>query len=180
MNALIARWRDYVEEKRFQPDLSRAARCTAGFLGPIIAALWWNLPVEATYAAMAAQVIALVDVRGSYPLRLSLLLAMITVLAGAAWLGGAAGIGLGAALGATLILMLVGVALSLALHWLARGGVYLAGGMAAKLMSGADNRPFIHAFLAKREHTELMKDVPVFLITAEDLGLRGALALAIA
>ena len=42
------------------------------------------------------------------------------------------------------------------------------------------NRPFIHAFLAKREHTELMKDVPVFLITAEDLGLRGALALAIA
>ncbi|HRH15098.1 MAG TPA: glucokinase [Azonexus sp.] len=68
----------------------------------------------------------------------------------------------------------------LALHWLARGGVYLAGGMAAKLMSGADSRPFIHAFLAKREHSGLMKDVPVFLITAEDLGLRGALALAIA
>lgn len=125
MNALIARWRDYVEEKRFQPDLSRAARCTAGFLGPIIAALWWNLPVEATYAAMAAQVIALVDVRGSYPLRLSLLLAMITVLAGAAWLGGAAGIGLGAALGATLLLMLVG---GVARHLSPEYGVALANG----------------------------------------------------
>ena len=95
MNAFIARWRDFVEEKRLQPDLSRAARCTAGFMGPVIAALWWELPVEATYAAMAAQVIALVDVRGSYPLRLSLLLAMTAVLAGAAWLGGEAGVGLG-------------------------------------------------------------------------------------
>lgn len=114
-----------MEEKRLQPDLSRAARCTAGFMGPSIAALWWDMPVEATYAAMAAQVIALVDVRGSYPLRLSLLLAMITVLAGAAWLGGAAGIGLGAALGATLILMLVG---GLARHLSPEYGVALANG----------------------------------------------------
>ena len=35
-----------------------------------------------------------------------------------------------------------------ALHWLARGGVYLAGGIAAKLMPRTDCTPFIAAFLA--------------------------------
>ncbi len=106
MNELIARWRDYVEEKRLQPDLSRAARCTAGFMGPMLVAYWWNLPIEATYAAIAAQNIGLVDVRGSYPLRAGLLLAMTAVLASATWLGSVAGAGLVPALGATLLLML--------------------------------------------------------------------------
>jgi glucokinase len=66
----------------------------------------------------------------------------------------------------------------LALHWLARGGVFLAGGIAAKLMPHADNAPFIAAFLAKREHRHLVADMPIFLVTAEDLGLRGTLACA--
>ena len=66
----------------------------------------------------------------------------------------------------------------LALHWLARGGVYLAGGIAAKLMPHADNAPFIAAFLAKREHGELARSMPLRLLTAEDLGLRGTLACA--
>lgn len=66
----------------------------------------------------------------------------------------------------------------LALHWLARGGVYLAGGIAARLMPNTDTAPFIAAFLAKREHHNLVQDMPVYLLTAEDLGLRGALALA--
>ena len=66
----------------------------------------------------------------------------------------------------------------LALHWLARGGVYLAGGIAARLLPYADTAPFIAAFLAKREHRDLVKEMPVYLLTAEDLGLRGALALA--
>ncbi|HQU78124.1 MAG TPA: glucokinase [Azonexus sp.] len=68
----------------------------------------------------------------------------------------------------------------LALHWLARGGVYLAGGMAAKLMPGIDCAPFIDAFLAKREHHDLVHGMPIYLTTAEDLGLLGALALATA
>jgi glucokinase len=68
----------------------------------------------------------------------------------------------------------------LAMHWLARGGVYLAGGMAAKLMPDIDCTPFIDAFLAKREHRDLVLDMPIYLTTAEDLGLRGALALAAA
>ena len=66
----------------------------------------------------------------------------------------------------------------LALHWLARGGVYLAGGIAAKLLPGTDTGPFIAAFLAKREHRSLVQDMPVHLVTDESLGLRGTLALA--
>jgi glucokinase len=66
----------------------------------------------------------------------------------------------------------------LALHWLARGGVYLAGGIAAKLMPDADNAPLVAAFLAKREHGELARSMPLRLLTAEDLGLRGTLACA--
>jgi glucokinase len=65
-----------------------------------------------------------------------------------------------------------------ALQWLARGGVYLAGGIAARLMPHTDNRPFIDAFLAKREHRALALDMPLRLLTVEDLGLRGALACA--
>ena len=67
----------------------------------------------------------------------------------------------------------------LALHWLARGGVYLAGGIAAKLLPHIDSEPFINAFLAKREHAELVAGMPINLLTTEDLGLRGALALAL-
>ena len=66
----------------------------------------------------------------------------------------------------------------LALHWLARGGVYLAGGIAAKLLPGTDATPFIEAFLAKREHRHLALDMPIRLVTDESLGLRGTLALA--
>lgn len=66
----------------------------------------------------------------------------------------------------------------LALHWLARGGVYLAGGIAAKLLPHIDTTPFITAFLNKREHAKLVGDMPISLIMAEDLGLKGALALA--
>lgn len=64
----------------------------------------------------------------------------------------------------------------LAMHWLARGGVYLAGGIAAKLLPHIDAAPFIEAFLAKREHRELVKLMPIQLLTVEDLGLRGTLA----
>jgi glucokinase len=66
----------------------------------------------------------------------------------------------------------------LALHWLARGGVYLAGGIAAKLLPHIDTSPFTAAFLNKREHAELVSDMPIYLLTAEDLGLKGAMALA--
>jgi len=66
----------------------------------------------------------------------------------------------------------------LALHWLAHGGIYLAGGIAAKLLPRVDTSPFIKAFLAKREHQHLIRNIPIHLVTAEDLGVQGALALA--
>lgn len=66
----------------------------------------------------------------------------------------------------------------LALHWLAHGGVFLAGGIAARLMPQLDPAPLVAAFLAKREHQPLVAAMPLHLVTAEDLGLRGALVCA--
>ncbi len=66
----------------------------------------------------------------------------------------------------------------LALQWLARGGVYLAGGVAAKLMGSISPEPFVTAFRDKREHGELVEKMPIHLVRDERLGLLGALALA--
>ncbi len=66
----------------------------------------------------------------------------------------------------------------LALQWLARGGVYLAGGVAAKLLPALSPEPFIRAFRDKREHAGLVEQMPIHLIRDERLGLLGALALA--
>ena len=52
---LIARARDYLERNRLQPDLNRAARSTVAFMVPILSAQWWQLPIEASFAAIAAQ-----------------------------------------------------------------------------------------------------------------------------
>jgi len=66
----------------------------------------------------------------------------------------------------------------LALQWLARGGVFIAGGIAAKLLPALSAQPFLDAFNAKREHWHLAESMPVRLVTEERLGLLGALALA--
>src|SRR5260221_7743602 len=91
MSVSVAPFSGYLERERLKPDLNRAMRCTVGFMGPMLAAYLWHLPVEASFAAIAAQNIAMVDIRGSYPLRLSLLLAMTAIVAGSCWLGGMAG-----------------------------------------------------------------------------------------
>jgi glucokinase len=66
----------------------------------------------------------------------------------------------------------------LAIQWLAYGGVYLAGGMAAKLMPHIGYGAFMEAFNAKREHRAVAEKMPIHLVTDERLGLLGALALA--
>jgi glucokinase len=66
----------------------------------------------------------------------------------------------------------------LALHWLARGGVYLAGGVIARLLPHVDHAPLVTAFRAKREHADLMPAMPLYVVTDHELGLRGALVLA--
>ena len=84
----LARIRGYLERERLQPDINRGLRSTIGFMGPFLAVLWWKLPIEVSLAAIAGQNIAMVDIRGSYPLRLGLLLAMSAIFASATWLGG--------------------------------------------------------------------------------------------
>jgi len=70
------------------------------------------------------------------------------------------------------------VAGDLALSFLARGGVYLAGGITAKVLPALQAPGFIEAFNAKAQHAGLVTGIPVFAVLADDIGLRGALCLA--
>lgn len=108
MRGIIARTRHYLEEQRLQPDINRGLRATVGFMGAFLAAAWWHLPVEASFAAIAAQNIAMLDIRGSYPLRLSLLLVMTAIFGASCWLGGMAGGHLPSALAAMALVILLG------------------------------------------------------------------------
>lgn len=62
----------------------------------------------------------------------------------------------------------------LALRNLARGGVYLAGGVAAKNVRRFTDGAFIKAFTRKGRFTDVMKTIPVDLIMNEHVGLIGA------
>ena len=62
--------------------------------------------------------------------------------------------------------------LSLALG--ARGGVYIAGGIIPRFVQHFLNSGFKERFLAKGRFSEYLSDIPVRLITKEDLGLAGA------
>lgn len=86
-DGIFANLRDYIERNRVQPDINRGVRATAGFMVPVIATMWWHLPIEVSIAAITAQNIAMVDIRGSYPLRLSLLLAMTAIFAASGAIG---------------------------------------------------------------------------------------------
>lgn len=65
-----------------------------------------------------------------------------------------------------------------ALRVLARGGVFLAGGIAAKNQPFFSDGRFMKAFLRKGRFTELLRDMPVDLIVNEHVGLIGAAAMA--
>jgi glucokinase len=62
----------------------------------------------------------------------------------------------------------------MALALLARGGVYLAGGIAAKILPALRDGPFLAAFAAKAEHAALAAQMPIHVATDPDLGLCGA------
>ena len=95
------------------PDIGRGLRCMASFMAPLALGLSGRLPVEMIFTAMAAQNLANVDVRGSYGLRLSLLLAMSVILATSSALGALAAPSLVACLALT---VLVGVGAGLWRH----------------------------------------------------------------
>jgi glucokinase len=68
----------------------------------------------------------------------------------------------------------------MALACLARGGVFLAGGIAAKLLPVLPQSGFLAAFNAKAEHSAIAGYMPLHIATDPLLGLHGALKLAIA
>mmetsp|Transcript_33723 Transcript_33723/g.71943 ORF Transcript_33723/g.71943 Transcript_33723/m.71943 type:complete len:531 (-) Transcript_33723:182-1774(-) len=63
-----------------------------------------------------------------------------------------------------------------ALKWIPLGGLYIAGGLAPKnmhLLRGADSL-FMRAFHDKGRVSPLLKNVPLHVVLAEDIGQRGA------
>ena len=67
---------------------------------------------------------------------------------------------------------------NMALRVLARGGVFLAGGIASKNTSWFTDGRFLRSFLRKGRFHELLADIPVDLITNAKVGLIGAGAMA--
>jgi uncharacterized membrane protein YccC len=88
------------------PDASRAVRATLAFMVPLLLAFAGVISIEVSFASVAAQNLAMVDLRGDYRVRFLLLLAMAAVFVGAAALGAAAGGALGWALLAALAMVL--------------------------------------------------------------------------
>jgi glucokinase len=62
----------------------------------------------------------------------------------------------------------------------ARGGVFVAGGIAAKVLPRLAAGGFLSAFLDKAPHVRSMRRIPLGVVIAPDLGVRGAIALAAA
>lgn len=65
----------------------------------------------------------------------------------------------------------------MALACLPRGGVFLAGGIAAKMIPALQHGEFLAAFNAKAEHAVLAARMPIHIATDPLLGLQGALRL---
>ncbi len=64
---------------------------------------------------------------------------------------------------------------NLALRVLARGGIFLAGGIAAKHVARFTDGRFLSAFRRKGRFAPLLETIPVDLIVNEEVGLMGAL-----
>jgi glucokinase len=60
----------------------------------------------------------------------------------------------------------------------ARGGVYIAGGIAPKILSRIAAGGFMEAFNAKGAHAPMNRRMPVRVVTTERLGLLGAALIA--
>lgn len=66
------------------------------------------------------------------------------------------------------------VAGDIALVSLARGGVFLAGGIAPQILPLFNAPDFLNAFHAKGRYREWMRTLPIAVITDTDIGLKGA------
>jgi len=63
---------------------------------------------------------------------------------------------------------------NLALAALPRGGIYIAGGIAAKISAKMQSGEFINAFLSKGRFDELLATLPVHMVLNPHIGLMGA------
>jgi glucokinase len=63
---------------------------------------------------------------------------------------------------------------NLALTALATGGVYVAGGIAPKILPSLQQDQFLSRFRAKGRMEDLLKSIPVYVITNQQAGLLGA------
>jgi len=63
---------------------------------------------------------------------------------------------------------------NLALLALPRGGIYVAGGIAAKIATTLQRGDFIRAFHAKGRYTSLLASLPLHIVTNPQVGLLGA------
>jgi len=68
---------------------------------------------------------------------------------------------------------------NLALLVEARGGVYIAGGIAPRLLAKLRDGRFVRSFEAKGRISNLLAGVPVHVVTREDVGLLGAAVFAL-
>jgi uncharacterized membrane protein YccC len=94
----------FAERESLLPDLRRALRTTAAFMAPLLLSYFGLFAGPVVFAAIAAQNVALIDIRGAYRVRIQLLLAKAVILAGATWLGCAAAGSLPAAVLATALI----------------------------------------------------------------------------
>lgn len=63
---------------------------------------------------------------------------------------------------------------NLALLWPARGGIYIVGGVAASISHWMQRVEFLQSMQAKGCMQELVRSMPVYLVTEKDPGLQGA------
>ena len=68
---------------------------------------------------------------------------------------------------------------NLALKVLARGGVWVAGGIAAKIRKKMEDGTFFRAFCAKEKFAELLAQIPIRMVLNEEAPLIGAMSQAI-
>lgn len=63
---------------------------------------------------------------------------------------------------------------NLALRTLAYGGVYLAGGIPPKILPKLRNGSFMEAFLSKGRSSDLLVEIPIYVVLDEKISLHGA------
>jgi len=65
---------------------------------------------------------------------------------------------------------------NMALTTLARGGVYLAGGIARKIADKLNDGSFLRAFIGRGRFSDLLRRYPLHIVTDHKVGLKGALS----